>query len=132
VASPFASYRIPGAPVWVTVSFFLALVGIVVTLRSERIEWPWKWRGLRLMLCASAAIIAIYPFHPATVANSLEISVLDVAQGDSILVVSPKGSTLLIDGGGAFEGFRGREEIWDRIPGKKQFPRIYGRVASRN
>ena len=34
---------------------------------------------------------------------------LDVGQGDSLLVVSPGGKTLLIDGGGAFSGFPGRE-----------------------
>jgi competence protein ComEC len=37
------------------------------------------------------------------------LTVLDVGQGDSLLVVSPGGKTLLIDGGGAFGGFPGRE-----------------------
>jgi competence protein ComEC len=52
------------------------------------------------------------------VPNALEMTVLDVAQGDSILVISPKGSTLLIDGGGTFQGFQGREEHLGPDPGE--------------
>jgi competence protein ComEC len=51
-------------------------------------------------------------------ANALEMTVLDVAQGDSILVISPKGSTLLIDGGGTFQGFQAREEHLGPDPGE--------------
>jgi beta-lactamase superfamily II metal-dependent hydrolase len=51
--------------------------------------------------------------------GALEVDVLDVAQGDSILVISPKGSTLLIDGGGRFAGFRGREEVPGPDPGEE-------------
>lgn len=87
---------------------------------------------LQLLLLASAVTIATYPFRPASVSNHLVVSVLDVGQGDSILVVSPRGSTLLIDGGGAFEGFRGREEHWGRIREKRRYPRICGREDLRN
>lgn len=58
----------------------------------------------------AAFLIAGYPFRPSVVPNTLQMVVLDVAQGDSILVISLKGSTLLIDGGGTFQGFQGHEE----------------------
>ena len=48
----------------------------------------------------------------------VEMTVLDVGQGDSILVISPKGSALLIDGGGTFQGFQGREEHLGPDPGE--------------
>ena len=57
--------------------------------------------------------------QPHVQAGELEVSVLDVTQGDSILVISPKGSTLLIDGGGAFEGFREGEEHSGPDPGEE-------------
>jgi Domain of unknown function (DUF4131) len=50
-------------------------------------------------------VIATHPFPAAVERGALEVDVLDVAQGDSILVISPRGSTLLIDGGaGEFSG----------------------------
>lgn len=69
------------------------------------------------IVCA-AVMIATYPFRPSTVPGALEMTVLDVGQGDAILAVSPRGSTLLIDGGGAFKGFKGREEHLEPEPGE--------------
>jgi competence protein ComEC len=40
-----------------------------------------------------------------TMGQKLEVSALDVGQGDSLFVVSPGGKTMLIDGGGAFGGY---------------------------
>ena len=68
---------------------------------------------------ASALVIAIYPFSPTFQAGKLEATVLDVGQGDSVLVVSPRGHTLLIDGGGAFAGFPGRSERNGVDPGEE-------------
>jgi competence protein ComEC len=52
------------------------------------------------ILAASAFCIAIFParaqFHPDT----LEVTAIDVGQGDSLLLISPEGRTLLIDAGG--------------------------------
>jgi competence protein ComEC len=64
--------------------------------------------GLSAGLVACSLLIALFPFSPASSAGKLEISVLDVGQGDSLFVVSPGGKTLLIDGGGAFGGFAGQ------------------------
>jgi competence protein ComEC len=113
------SYRIPGPPVWVTILFFgcgiLLAVGLrAVGSRGNRL----KWAGAAGLLLASL-VIATYPFPAAVERGALEVDVLDVAQGDSILVISPKGSTLLIDGGGRFAGFRGHEEVPGPDPGEE-------------
>jgi competence protein ComEC len=118
-AIPHSSYRIPGPPVWVMGCFFVITIAAVVRLRSERAFRRWELGLLALSVMLTAGVIATYPFRPSVMANDLEVTVLDVAQGDSILVVSPKGSTLLIDGGGAFEGFRGREEHFGPDPGEE-------------
>ena len=118
-AIPHSSYRIPGPPAWLTALFFLALVLAAIALRLETAPRRWHWITLTLFLGLTAAVIATYPFRPSVNANRLEVTVLDVGQGDSILVVSPKGSTLLIDGGGAFLGFPGRQEHLGQDPGEE-------------
>jgi competence protein ComEC len=118
-AIPTASYRIPTPPIWVSVCFFLAAILATVRLRSKDPLRRREPQLLCLALIVPAVIIAVYPFRPSVVPNKLEITVLDVAQGDSILVVSPRGSAFLIDGGGAFEGFRGREEHLGPDPGEE-------------
>ncbi|HYA64598.1 MAG TPA: DNA internalization-related competence protein ComEC/Rec2 [Candidatus Sulfotelmatobacter sp.] len=118
-AIPHSSYRIPGPPVWLMALFFLALVLAAIALRFEKTLPRWHWMPLIFFLTLAAGGIATYPFRPSLNANRLEVTVLDVGQGDSILVVSPKGSTLLIDGGGAFRGFRGREEHLGQDPGEE-------------
>jgi competence protein ComEC len=116
---PHGSYRIPGPPAWVMGFFFLVAIVAVIRLRSERALRRWEWRSLALLLFLTAGVIATYPFRPSVEAGNLEVTVLDVGQGDSILVVSPRGSTLLIDGGGAFQGFRGQEEHLGPDPGEE-------------
>jgi competence protein ComEC len=119
VAIPHASYRIPGPPVWLMMLFFLGLVLSAIALRRETRPMGWQMAWLCVLVGCVSGAIAIYPFPPTVSANELEVSVLDVGQGDSILVVSPKGSTLLIDGGGAFLGFKGQEEHLGIDPGEE-------------
>ena len=86
---PHGSYRIPGPPGWVTACFFLVAVVAVIRLRGERELPRWEARILTALLMLIAAVIAVHPFRPAVIPGELEVSVLDVGQGDSILVVSP-------------------------------------------
>ncbi|MGA3178166.1 MAG: DNA internalization-related competence protein ComEC/Rec2 [Candidatus Acidiferrum sp.] len=115
---PRGSYRIPGPPHWVILLFFAAILALAAGLRFQQARGCFlRWSAVAVAVFA-AILIARYPFRPSVVPNALEMTVLDVAQGDSILVISPKGSTLLIDGGGTFQGFQGREEHLGPDPGE--------------
>jgi competence protein ComEC len=47
-----------------------------------------------------AAAFALWPSPPAVHPNTLEVTAIDVGQGDSLLVVGPTGRAMLIDAGG--------------------------------
>jgi len=53
-----------------------------------------------LLLLLLAAVIAVWGFVLPGRPRDLTITVLDVGQGDSVLIQAPSGRTLLIDGGG--------------------------------
>jgi competence protein ComEC len=112
-AWPRMSYRIPGPPIWLIAAFFIALICVaiaaraVVALRANRFARrqfappirPLEWAAITA-LAALTALVATHPFAPILNRGKLEVSVLDVGQGDSIFVAFPDGRTMLIDGGG--------------------------------
>ena len=115
---PRWSYRIPGPPLWLIMTFLLTGILLAITFRMIQ---PWRRVATRCacgFVGASALAIALFPFGTRWTAGKLEVTILDVGQGDSLFVVSPHGKTLLIDGGGAFGGFPGREEHNGPDPGE--------------
>jgi competence protein ComEC len=115
---PRWSYRIPGPPVWLMAAFFMLVLVLGLLLR---LTVSWRRVAARSLcggLAACSVVIATYPFAPDWWHNKLELTVLDVGQGDSLLVVSPHGRTMLIDGGGAFGGFSDAEEQSGVDPGE--------------
>jgi competence protein ComEC len=98
--------------------FLAAGVLLAATARALNPWRTWAARGAAVVLASSALTIATFPFAPRWRAGNLELSVLDVGQGDSLFVVSPHGRTLLIDAGGSFGGFSGHEEHNGIDPGE--------------
>lgn len=116
---PRWSYRIPGPPFWLVVLFFVTAVLLATEMRLKHsLQKVVVW-GSGMTFLACALTMAVYPFGAKWTRGSLELTVLDVGQGDSLFVVFPGGKTLLIDGGGAFAGFPGNEEYYGIDPGEE-------------
>ncbi len=77
----------------------LAAVTVVLAFMAVRRRRMLALAGLTLLFLASGCA-AFYHAAPQTEAGKLEITAIDVGQGDSILLVSPTGQTMLVDAGG--------------------------------
>jgi competence protein ComEC len=94
-AHPF-DLRVPTPTVTLALITVAMCIAAAITVRMRR---GIAALGLA-MLVASSLWIAVARPHPQTKAGVLEFTAIDVGQGDSLLVVSPDGHSLLIDGGG--------------------------------
>jgi competence protein ComEC len=72
---------------------------LVLAMLLSRRRWLLVGAGW-LALAASAVWICAVPPRPEVQPGVLEMTTIDVGQGDSILLISPQGRTLLVDGGG--------------------------------
>jgi competence protein ComEC len=93
-ASIEPAWRIPTPPLWLGVVFSGALIAAAMA----RGRW---WRAATgLAVAVSLALLVWHPFPPRIHPGQLEMTAVDVGQGDSLLVLFPDGKRLLVDGGG--------------------------------
>jgi competence protein ComEC len=96
----FGDLRIPTPLLLQSAAFCLLLAAAVLLAHlSLRVSNGWL-RALAATAMLAAAIAAVMPRpidHPR---SAMEFEAIDVGQGDSLLIITPDGKTLLIDGGG--------------------------------
>ncbi|QPJ66652.1 MAG: DNA internalization-related competence protein ComEC/Rec2 [Candidatus Nitrohelix vancouverensis] len=94
-------------------AFLLGALSLVLRQRTSRTLNPsensahkiWKQLGRTLWIGAGVLTVAgfLFPRFPAATIDPLEITLLDVGQGESIFIRFPDDQTLLIDGGGFYK-----------------------------
>lgn len=92
--SEWGNFRVPTPPTWILGLYFLSLI-----LALSRLS---KWLSRFCIGTAAVALVLMlaYPFVPRTPAGRLQLTALDVRQGDSLFLSFPDQSNLLVDGGG--------------------------------
>ena len=94
---PASSVRVPSPPAALLGGFFVTVVVVSFAILTEK---RWAWRGGVAIVLGLAALIVTCPFPARFQRGRLEVTVLDVGQGDSIFLSFPNGRTMLVDAGG--------------------------------
>ncbi|HTX77767.1 MAG TPA: ComEC/Rec2 family competence protein [Terracidiphilus sp.] len=104
-----ADMRIPTPLPW-QAGMFYALIGAAMLLARSARSGARRatWAAL-----ASAAFIAWAPRPVDHPRDALFMEAIDVGQGDSLLLITPEGRTLLVDGGGFGGGPRQMQQDFD-------------------
>jgi competence protein ComEC len=95
------NFRIPAPLAWQS-ALFCVLLGVAI-VSSRGGKWLRRAAWTALVAGASFAILPRPIQHPR---DALLVEAIDVGQGDSLLLITPDGKTLLVDGGGLGGGPR--------------------------
>jgi competence protein ComEC len=105
-----ADLRVP-APVW-----WIALLAVAAwafccwAVRRSR-----RWAWVTVILLPLVALMVLWPERTITSPGMMEVTAIDVGQGDSIFIVAPDGATMLVDAGGPVGGVTEAAEATSRF-----------------
>lgn len=90
-----ASWSVPPPPWWLAAGFLFTLAAAAAWIRRGGRRW---WIGC-LVPGPLLALLLAHPFPPRLEPETLELTMIDVGQAESLLVVFPQGRTAIVDGG---------------------------------
>ena len=104
----FADTRVPAPAMGMIALVVVCLAGACWAVRRRS-----RWLvAAGVVAIAVVPLATLWPESPLLHSGVLEVTALDVGQGDSLLVVSPDGHTLLVDAGGPV-GQAANTDRWD-------------------
>ncbi len=111
-------FRIPSPLPWQSAAFYVLLGAAIVLAHASLGHESWARGSRRLRLTtwvalAMAALAAVVPRPVERPKGALLMEAIDVGQGDSLLIITPEGKTLLVDGGGFGGGPRQAPQDFD-------------------
>jgi competence protein ComEC len=102
--------RVPNPTFAVSVGAALTF-GLALLLARRRV---WAAIGIAGLLTSAAWIVLLPPmpqWHPGV----FEVTAIDVGQGDSLLLITPEGKTLLLDSGGLTGNLRSDFDVGEEV-----------------
>jgi competence protein ComEC len=103
-----SSLRTPDPPIW---SVFCFAAAWIAALWMVRLSGRWKLAALAAIFVCS--LLVLWPVPITHHRGVMEVTSIDVGQGDSLLIVTPDGHTLLVDAGGPVGGPRTDDPQFD-------------------
>jgi competence protein ComEC len=105
-----ADLRVPGPAWWVAMLAVAAWAFCCWAVRQSR---TWAW--VAVVTLPLVALVVLWPERAILSPGMMEVTAIDVGQGDSIFVVAPDGATMLIDAGGPVGGVTEAAEATSRF-----------------
>jgi competence protein ComEC len=103
-----SSLRTPNPPIWSLLCFAAVWIVALWLVRLSR-----RWRLTALAAIFVGSLLILWPVPITRHRGTLEVTAIDVGQGDSLLIVTPDGHTLLVDAGGPVGGPRTDDPQFD-------------------